>query len=109
MARKIATGLALVVVMTLGVGAGPAWASGTVGPYTKNCTSSQHGVSRSYSTGTTYHVAPGNPSNYPFYNGNTWTVRTLGASVAGGGLWQVSTNGAIDGAGTYAYCQAGIP
>ncbi|MBD3941324.1 hypothetical protein IF188_06375 [Microbacterium sp. NEAU-LLC] len=57
----------------------------------------------SYSTGSVTHKGPGASPSVIFINGTTWTHR-YSQGAFNGGSWSVSTGGALDDAGTYAYC-----
>lgn len=70
---------------------------------TKTCTSaSPYSWVQSYATGTVHQTAPGS-GTHSYINFGTWKYHTdQGANY--GGAWSVSTDGALDDPGTYAYC-----
>lgn len=93
-----ASALAIVIAFAAPTAANAVGKSGTTtcGP------SAPHSWVRSYATGYVTQRAPGG-SIFSHVNATAWKVR-VNQGINGGGAWYANTDGAMDSAGTYAYC-----
>lgn len=100
MSKRYSTWLALMILLLMTLGS-PVHAlvqeSGNI-----NCGGNYVAV-RSYSTGTTKHYAPSSTQIGTYSNGGSWLVRVTSTFLSNTS-WKVTTTGALDDAGTYAFC-----